>query len=129
MRPHPNPLAAFSLLVGWRQHPRNGKVARLPEHARELINQLLEDGLAYRQVIERLPQAVVLPYPISEMNLSNWVHGGYQDWRRKKLLAEAGLTAEHAAELLSLPRLAPGSPAPSPLPIRPPVPLTAPKCA
>ncbi len=97
-----NPLRSINALLGWHQHPRNGKVARLPEATRELINQMLEDGFAYRQIIARLAQAVPLPYPISEMNLSNWFHGGYQDWRRKKLLAQAGLTASHAVQIFNL---------------------------
>ena len=69
-------------IMGRRRHPRNGKVARLPEPTRNLINQMLDDGLPYRAILETLqrPGASPLPYTISEMNLSNWKNGGYQDW-------------------------------------------------
>jgi hypothetical protein len=76
---------------GWHQHPRNGKVARLPESTRLRINRMLEDGLAYRDIIDTLDRADLLPYPLSEMNLSNWYRGGYQDWLAQNLKAELGL--------------------------------------
>jgi hypothetical protein len=69
---------------------------------------MLDDGLPYRAILERL--AAVSPIatpslqhstnpsrqsvatadpsprpPLSPMNLSNWFHGGYQDWRRANL--------------------------------------------
>jgi hypothetical protein len=67
-----------------RRHPRNGKIARLPEATRNLINQMLEDGFLYRAIIQKLQKASPpLPYPISEMNISNWRKGGYQDWLRR----------------------------------------------
>jgi hypothetical protein len=31
------------------------------------------------------------PYPLSEMNLSNWHHGGYRDWLRDKSKTAVGL--------------------------------------
>lgn len=72
-------------MLGWHQHPRNGKIARLPEPTRNLINQMLDDGFIYRAIITRLRHLEPpLPYCISEMNLSNWFHGGYQDWLRKQ---------------------------------------------
>ena len=78
-------LAAVNALFGWHQHPRNGKIARLPESIRENINHRLDDGVRYRDIIAKLQQLQPpLPYAISEMNLSNWYHGGYQDWRRKQ---------------------------------------------
>ena len=42
----PDPFfATLNRLLGWNQHPRNGKVARLPEPTRTRINQMLENGL------------------------------------------------------------------------------------
>src|SRR5437867_161098 len=81
----------------WPQHPRNGKVARLPEAIREQINQMLDDGFRYRAIIEKLsePGAAPLPYPLSEMNLSNWFRGGYQEWRLQQ--EDKALAAENAA--------------------------------
>jgi len=74
------------LFFGWVPRPRNGKVAKLPEPIREWINQMIEDGLPYRSIINQLSEAnPPLPYPISEMNLSTWRKGGYREWRAKRL--------------------------------------------
>src|SRR5258708_31027387 len=65
--------------LGWKKRPRNGKVARLPEPLRLRINQMLDDGLRYRSILEKLRQDAdnPMPYALSEMNLSNWFHGGF----------------------------------------------------
>jgi hypothetical protein len=65
---------------------RNGKIARLPEAIRERINVMIEDGVRYRDIIKALaqPGSPALPYPISEMNLSNWRKGGHQEWLRRQ---------------------------------------------
>ncbi|HWX18672.1 MAG TPA: hypothetical protein VN578_02085 [Candidatus Binatia bacterium] len=75
----------------WHPHPRNGKVARLPASTRDLINGMLEDGLSYPAIIDKLQTAGCLPYPLSEMNLSNWYHGGYRDWLLNKSKRAGGL--------------------------------------
>src|SRR3954453_7142339 len=86
----PDPFfTALNCLLGWNQHPRNGKVARLPEPTRTRINQMLENGLPYRAIIRHLNETETLPYPLSEMNLSNWFQGGYQDYLRAHLTNEA----------------------------------------
>jgi hypothetical protein len=55
---------------------------------------MLDDGLPYRAILQKLvaspsttpslqhSNAPSLHPPLSLMNLSNWFHGGYQDWRR-----------------------------------------------
>ncbi len=65
---------------------RNGKIARLPQDTRELINHMLDDGLPYATILHKLhsPAGPALPYLISEMNLSNWYRGGFNDWRRQR---------------------------------------------
>lgn len=124
--------------LGWNRHPRNGKVARLPEPLRNRVNQMLEDGLRYRDIILKLQQDGCLPYALSEMNLSNWYRGGYQDWLRDKAKAAVGLPAkfdvtrpayQQAAALKaevprSSPPQAPAAPAPLP-PATPPMQLIA----
>ena len=56
---------------------RTGKVARLPAATREKLNQMLDDGLPYADIIQALgPQAAHL----TPDNLSNWSRGGFQDW-------------------------------------------------
>ena len=74
------------LLTARHQRRRNGKIARLPETTRERINVMIEDGVRYRDIIKALaqPGGPELPYPISEMNLSNWRKGGHQEWRRRQ---------------------------------------------
>ena len=64
----------------WPSRP----LARLPEAIRHQINRMLDDGLPYRAILHKLQasSAVPLPYALSEMNLSNWRRGGYQEWRR-----------------------------------------------
>jgi len=76
--------ALINRAFGWHLHPRNGKVARLPEVTRNAINLMLDDGVRYRDIIVRLQKSAAepLPYSISEMNLSNWFRGGYQEWCR-----------------------------------------------
>jgi len=70
---------------------RNGKVARLPKVIRDQLNLMIEDGLPYLKIIERLgPEGKEM----NEQNLSNWKLGGYQDWLRELQLAQA-LQAKH----------------------------------
>src|SRR5580765_8621041 len=61
-----------------KRRPR-GKIANLPKVLRDRVNAMLDDGFTYGQIIEKLKQSTdpPLPYPISEMNLSNWEDHGY----------------------------------------------------
>ena len=61
---------------------RNGKIARLPKKLRDLVNELLSDGVTYAQIVQRLNESIdpPLPYQVAEKNISNWQDGGYQDW-------------------------------------------------
>jgi hypothetical protein len=57
---------------------RNGKISRLPEAIRNQVNQKLQDGVPYDQIIAWLAEQ---GHPgILKMNLSRWTHGGFQDW-------------------------------------------------
>jgi hypothetical protein len=56
---------------------RNGKVARLPHATRQVINQMLDDGIMYKDIIARLGDAGA---DLTVHNLSNWRMGGYQDY-------------------------------------------------
>lgn len=70
---------------------RNGKVARLPKIIRDKLNSMIQDGVPYLEIIERLgPQGEGL----NEANLSRWKAGGYADWLRELRLTEA-LRAKH----------------------------------
>jgi len=61
---------------------RNGKIARLPEAIRKIVNQMLDENRYYHQIVARLAE---LGHPgIRPQNLSEWRKGGYQDWLRLK---------------------------------------------
>jgi hypothetical protein len=67
-------------------HKRNGKIARLPEEVREMINQNLRAGQSYPAILEQLQ---ALGHPGFKLNnLSGWFQGGYQDWDRARQQAE-----------------------------------------
>jgi len=69
-------------------HRRNGKVARLPKGVREQINELMDDGVDYEEIIKTLGDA---GKGLTKHNVSQWARGGYCDWvkeqERKVLLA------------------------------------------
>src|SRR3954453_18044338 len=46
--------ASINSIFGWHRHPRNGKVARLPEAIRNQINRMIEDGMMYRTILAKL---------------------------------------------------------------------------
>lgn len=56
---------------------RTGKVARIPAELRQKINEKLYEGSSGPQIIAWLDKA---GQSITEQNLSEWRHGGYQDW-------------------------------------------------
>jgi len=71
---------------------RVGKIARLPEAIRERLNRRLLNGALGRETViwlNQLPdvkKVVAQRFagrPVSEHNLSEWRHGGYQDWLRQ----------------------------------------------
>ena len=70
---------------------RVGKIARLPHEIREELNQRLENGQQGPDLLDwlnSLPETKSLlaqkfnSQPITRSNLSDWRHGGYQDWLR-----------------------------------------------
>lgn len=60
---------------------RTGKVARLPAELRQKINEKLYEGSSGPQIIAWLDKA---GQSITEQNLSEWRHGGYQDWMQSE---------------------------------------------
>src|SRR3954468_18578267 len=65
---------------------RTGKIARLPKPVRDHLNAMLQDGVPYQQIMERLgPHGDAL----NEQNITNWKKGGYQDWLREIRLTNA----------------------------------------
>jgi len=91
---------------------RIGKIARLPREIRVQLNIRLEDGLDAQSI---LPWLNALPEvrsalsrhfggrPVTPQNLSEWRHGGFQEWlARRDLRAEADELAANRAEIASV---------------------------
>jgi Protein of unknown function (DUF3486) len=72
---------------------RRGKVARLPEEVRQVVNQMMRDGKPYAEIVSHLT-SVGQP-GIVERNLSRWFRGGFQDWLREQQQVEE-MQAERA---------------------------------
>ena len=96
----PNPVQydlALQLQVCQSNSRRNGKVARLPADLRDQINRMLDDGVPYKVIIQKLGPA---GQHLTEHNLSNWRLGGFQDYRRSQLLSERARAQTEAAAIL-----------------------------
>ncbi len=88
---------------------RTGKIARLPHHLRDQLNQRLhngEPGVDLIKWLNQLPevQAILAEHfngvPISPQNLSEWNNGGFLDWlTTQELLEDAREFAANTAEL------------------------------
>jgi hypothetical protein len=77
---------------------RNGKVARLPAAMRDQINHLMDDGVPYKIIIEKLGPA---GQHLNEDNLSNWRLGGYQDYLKAQAINDrARIQTEAAADFV-----------------------------
>jgi hypothetical protein len=68
---------------------RTGKIARLPGPVREALNRHLHNGALGRELVpwlnaqpevQHILAARFAGRPITEDNLSEWRHGGFQDW-------------------------------------------------
>jgi len=63
-------------------HRRKGKIARLPEHLRETVNTMLNDGLPHKDIIAELRKHGITVGP---SNLTRWHNGGFQDYLEERL--------------------------------------------
>jgi hypothetical protein len=87
---------------------RTGKIARLPQEIRELLNQRLCDGQPAKHLLKwlnNLPEVNAIlkkefkSSPITAGNLTEWKNGGYEDWKREQAIgrqlgAITGITPE-----------------------------------
>jgi len=77
---------------------RRGKVARLLFALRQQINRMLDDGVPYKTIIEKLGDA---GKQLREDNIGNWRTGGYQDYLKAQMISDrARAQTESAADLL-----------------------------
>jgi len=86
--PYSNPFGD-ALQASQSKSRRNGKVARLPASFREQINHMIDDGLPYKAIIEKLGEA---GKHLNEDNLCSWRFGGYQDYLKARALNERAQT-------------------------------------
>jgi hypothetical protein len=77
---------------------RNGKIARLPREIRDMLNRMLDDGLPYHVIIEELGEH---GRGLNHQNITNWVHGGYQDYlKHQEAVDRARAIVEAVVEFL-----------------------------
>src|ERR1043166_31662 len=60
-----------------RRRYRTDKIARLPKAVRDSINQMLDEGLAYKEIIQRLGEH---GKHLNKQNISRWKQGPYQEY-------------------------------------------------
>jgi hypothetical protein len=75
----PNSPAIPSVLRVSSGHKRNGKIARLPKAIRDKINQWIDDGRTYPQIIKDLGDDAK---DLKPGHFSEWRKGGYEDYLR-----------------------------------------------
>jgi hypothetical protein len=83
-------------------HRGNGKIARLPKVLRDQVNRMLDDGVPYKAIIEKLEQSTAppLPYKLLEINISRWKDNGYQHYlRRQEWRDDLRITRESGSEM------------------------------
>ncbi len=84
--------------------PLHRKIAQLPRPLRELINSMLDDACPARQIIAKLQASTdpPLPYPISEMNISDWRNTGYRRYlAQQERVALLQANRERAGDLIA----------------------------
>jgi hypothetical protein len=77
----PAPVAARQDRQDHQDHRHMGKVAQLPKPIRDRLNQMLRDGITYREIIVKLGDD---GKNLNEPNICLWFQGGYQDWLKQQ---------------------------------------------
>jgi hypothetical protein len=81
-----------------RKIRRNGRVACLPKHARDVVNRMLSNGIAYKNIVQAVSE---LGYTITERNISNWATGGHLEWRlEQEAVLQNRLDQDHLVDFL-----------------------------
>jgi hypothetical protein len=79
-------------------HRNKGKVARLPKAVRDQLNQMIDDGLTYAEIIRALGTH---GEGLIEKNISTWKSGGHQAWvKEQQRLAGMRVRQEFAIDLV-----------------------------
>jgi hypothetical protein len=81
-------------------HKRNGKIARLPKAIRDKINQWLDDGRTYPQIIKDLGDDAK---DLKPGHFSEWRKGGYEDYlRHQEWRDQLRIVRENGSEMSEL---------------------------
>lgn len=76
---------------------RNGNIARLPKAVRDQVNLMIQDGVAYSAIIQRLGEN---GQGLCPSNFTHWKDGGYKDWLLEQTwLADTRAKQESASDL------------------------------
>ncbi|HVV01756.1 MAG TPA: phage protein Gp27 family protein [Verrucomicrobiae bacterium] len=67
-------------------HRRTGKIAKLPRKVRNQLNEMIDDGVPYLQIIARLGTD---GEGLTEDMLSKWKNSGYHEWIDERRLSDA----------------------------------------
>jgi hypothetical protein len=93
----PEPSSVSAVLRAPPGHKRNGKIAHLPKAFRDKINQWLDDGHTYPQIIKDLGDDAK---DLKPNHFSEWRKGGYQDYVHQQTWRdELRLLRENGAEI------------------------------
>jgi hypothetical protein len=81
----------------WSGHRRRGQIARMPKAIRKRLNEMIEDGVPYLDIIQSLgPDGKDL----TEDKLSKWRNSGYREWLEECRLTDAIRARYEFAETL-----------------------------
>ena len=81
-----------------RKIRRNGRVASLPKHVRDMVNRMLWNGVAYKNIVGAVGE---FHYTLTERNISNWATGGYLEWRLEQdAVLQNRLDQDHLTDFL-----------------------------
>jgi len=81
-------------------HKRNGKIARLPKAVRDKINQWIDDGRTYPQIIKDLGDDAK---DLKPGHFSEWRKGGYEDYlRHQEWRDQLRILRENGSEMSEL---------------------------
>ena len=90
-KPLPSPAAR-------RKIRRHGRVASLPKLQRDMVNRMLWNGVAYKNIVAALDDA---GFTLIERNISNWATGGHLEWRlEQEAVLENRLNQDHLLDFL-----------------------------
>src|ERR1051326_450204 len=79
-------------------HRNKGKIARFPKEIRDQLNEMIEDGLPYQDIIQQLGD---WGKDLNQRNISTWKNGPHQEWlQEQKRVASCRSSQELAIDLV-----------------------------